>query len=136
MQTKFNDGSVMICGYVPNDAEVRRVGTKDTLRTTFGAKVGERPDGTAVWANCQCWGSIANYAAQIKKGDTVLAIGKLNTYTSEKTGKTYTNLECEYVAIQPKATAPAAAPAQAPTQALDPCDLSVSDVFSDDGDPF
>lgn len=134
MQTKFNDGSVMICGYVPNDAELRRVGEKNTARTTFGAKVGERPDGTAVWANCQCWGSIANYAAQIKKGDIVLAIGKLSTYTSEKNGKTYTNLECEYVTIQPKAAAPAAAPA--PTPAPDPGDLSVSDILSDDGIPF
>ena len=132
MQTKFNDGSVMICGYVPNDAEVRRVGEKNTLRVTFGVKVGERPDETAIWANCQCWGSIANYAAQITKGDTVLAIGKLTSYTSEKNGKTYTDLECEYVAIQPKAAAPAApaAPAQ------DPGDLSVSDVLSDDGIPF
>ena len=135
MQTKFNDGSVMVCGYVPNDAEVRRVGEKNTLRATFSVKVGERPDGDAIWANCQCWRSTANYAAQIKKGDIVLAIGTLNTYTSEKDGKTYTNLQCEYVAIQPKAAAPAA-PATAPANAPDPGDLSVSDVLSDDGIPF
>lgn len=134
MQTKFNDGSVMVCGYVPNDAEVRRVGEKNTLRTTFGVKVGERSDETAIWANCQCWGSVANYAAQITKGDIVLAIGKLSTYTSEKNGKTYTNLECEFVTIQPKAASPAAAPAQA--QAPDPSDLSAFDVISDDGIPF
>lgn len=132
MQTKFSDGSVMICGYVPNDAEVRRVGKKNTLRTTFGVKVGERPDGTAIWANCQCWGSIANYAAQIVKGDSVLAIGTLSTYTSEKNGQTYTNLECDYVAIQPKA----AAPAPTPTPAQDPGELSASDIISDDGIPF
>lgn len=133
MQTKFNDGSVMVCGFVPNDAELRRVGEKKTLCATFGVKVGERPDGTAVWANCQCWGAMANYAAQIVKGDSVLAIGTLSTYTSQQNGKTYTNLNCEYVAIQPKAEAPAA-PAPAPTP--DPGDLSVSDVFSDDGIPF
>ena len=126
MQTKFNNGGVMICGYVPNDAEVRRVGTKNSLRVTFSVKVGEQPDGSAIWANCQCWGYTANYAVQIKKGDIVLAIGNLNTYTSEKNGKTYTNLECEYVAIQPKAAEPAAAPAPAPEQ---------GDI-SDYGDPF
>lgn len=128
MQTQFNDGSVMICGYVPNDAEVRRVGEKNTLRATFGVKVGERPDGEAIWADCQCWGSVANYAAQIVKGDIVLAIGTLSTYTSEKNGKTYTNLKCEYVAIQPKAAAPAPTP--------DPIDPSVFKAFSDGGTPF
>lgn len=133
MQTKFNDGSVMVCGFVPSDAELRRVGEKNTARTTFGVKVGERPDGTAVWANCQCWGNMALYAAQIVKGDSVLAIGTLTTYTSEKNGKTYTNLECEYVSIQPKAAAPAT-PAQ--TSSPDPCDLSAFDVLADNGDPF
>lgn len=134
MQTKFNDGSVMICGFVPNDAELRRVGEKNTPRTTFGVKVGERPDGTAVWANCQCWGNMALYAAQIVKGDSVLAVGTLSTYQSVKNGKTYTNLECEYVAIQPKATTTSAATAQ--TSAPDPGELSISDVLSDDGIPF
>lgn len=136
MQTKFNDGSVMICGYVPSDAEVRRVGDKNTLRASFGVKVGERPDGTAVWANCQCWGSMASYAAQIVKGDSVLAIGTLSSYTSQQNGKTYTNLNCDYVAIQPKASTPVQgqAPAQAP--APGPGDLPVTDVFSDDGIPF
>lgn len=134
MQTKFSDGSVMVCGFVPSDAELRRVGEKNTARTRFGVKVGERPDGTAVWANCQCWGNMALYAAQIKKGDSVLAIGTLSTYTSEKNGQTYTNLDCEYVSIQPKAPAPAAAPAQ--TSAPDPGNLSVSDILSDDGIPF
>lgn len=136
MQTKFNDGSVMICGFVPNDAELRRVGEKNTARTTFGVKVGERPDGTAVWANCQCWGNMALYAAQIVKGDSVLAIGTLSTYTSEKNGKTYTNLDCEYVAIQPKVTDPDKVTAPAQTSAPDPGDLSVSDILSDDGIPF
>lgn len=134
MQTKFNDGSVMICGFVPSDAELRRVGEKNTARTTFSVKVGERPDGTAIWADCQCWGNMALYAAQIVKGDNVLAIGTLSSYTSQKSGKTYTNLNCEYVAIQPKASAPAAAPA--PTPAPDPGELSISDVLSDDGIPF
>lgn len=134
MQTKFNDGSVMICGFVPSDAELRMVGEKNTARTTFSVKVGERLDETAIWADCQCWGNMALYAAQIVKGDSVLAIGTLSSYTSQKNGKTYTNLNCEYVSIQPKASAPAAAPAQ--TSAPDPGDLSVSDILSDDGIPF
>lgn len=133
MQTKFNDGSVMICGFVPSDAELRRVGEKNTARTTFSVKVGEHPDGTAIWADCQCWGNMALYAAQIVKGDSVLAIGTLSSYTSQKNGKTYTNLNCEYVSIQSKASAPAA-PAQ--TSAPDPKELSISDVLSDDGIPF
>ena len=136
MQTKFNDGSVMVCSYVPNDAEVRRVGKSNTLKASFGVKVGERPDGSAVWANCQCWGSMANYAEQIVKGDRVLAIGTLSTYTSEKNGQTYTNLDCEYVAIQPKVADPDAVQAPAPTPAPDPGDLSIADVLSDDGIPF
>ena len=43
MQTKLPDGSVMISGYVPRDAEYRRVGDKDSSLTHFSVKIGEKP---------------------------------------------------------------------------------------------
>ena len=54
---------------------------------------------------------LARLAATIKKGDTVLCIGKIET--SEYQGKTYKTLVCEYICVMGAAPAQAqAAPAQ------------------------
>lgn len=133
MQTKLSDGSVIVCGFVPKDAETKQVGEKQCTLTTFGIKVGERQNGSnkeAVWANCQAWHDLGHYAAQIRKGDVVFAVGKLDVREYE--GKTYKNVNCEYISIQGKADR--AAP-QPPT--FDTADLPVdATVFDDDGVPF
>lgn len=105
MQTKLSDGSIMVCGTLPKDAEYKTVGANDSSLTTFGLKVGEKPlDGDvtqkeAIWANCVCWNSVAKYAATFKKFDTVLCIGKLKS--EEYNSKTYTKLVCEFVLAMP-----------------------------------
>lgn len=129
MQTMFKDGSVMICGFVARDAEHR----SDKAPYTFSVKVGERDTGgdkpDAIWVSCKSWHA---YAGQIRKGDTVFAVGKIDTYTNNE-GKTYKNLDCEYVAIQGKGGAPAPAPAAAPDADLGD---DYEQLFSDDGVPF
>lgn len=105
MQTKLSDGSIMVCGTLPKDAEYKTVGTKGSDLTTFGLKVGEKPlegnstEKEAIWANCVCWNSVAKYAATFKKFDTILCIGKLKS--EEYNGKTYTKLVCEFVLAMP-----------------------------------
>ena len=115
MQTMFKDGSVMICGYVARDAEHR----SDKAPYTFSVKVGERDNGgdkpDPIWASCKSWHA---YAGQIRKGDTVFAVGKIDTYTNDE-GKTYKSLDCDYVAIQGKVTAPSPAPELPPDLGLD-----------------
>lgn len=109
MQTKLPDGSVMVAGYVPRDAEYKTVGDKGSSLTKFSVKVGEKPSvnvnerAEAVWCRCTCWHTVARASADIRKGDSVLAIGRLESheYTDKNTGevKTGTELVCEYVSV-------------------------------------
>ncbi len=144
MQTKLPDGSVMVSGYVPRDAEYRRVGDKDSSLAHFSVKVGEKPSanvderGEAIWVRCTCWHAAARAAADIRKGDFVFAIGRTKTgeYTDKNTGevKTNTELVCEFVSTmrdQPEGSAP---PPQA-YAAEDEGDFS--EIKGDDNDlPF
>lgn len=143
MQTKLCDGSVMVCGTLPRDAEYRTVGDKSSSLTTFGVKVGERPSpdvdkrADAIWCNCKCWHDVARAAMHLKKGDAVLCVGKVEVcdYT-DKNGNSAKakNLVCEFVI--PMASAAAAVQAQA--SASDTLgDLSdFEEVLSGSDDPF
>lgn len=107
MYSKLQDGNFIISGFVARDAEMKTSQNGKTY-TKWGVKVGEKPSqtqgerGEAIWTNCIAWHDMARYAGQIKKGDTVFCIGKLET--SEYEGKTYKTLNCEYVNIMGKAT--------------------------------
>lgn len=116
MYSKLQDGSFIVAGYIARDAEMKQTQTGKTY-TTWSVKVGEKPPttegerGEAIWTNCKAWHDLARLAATIKKGDTVLCIGKIET--SEYQGKTYKTLVCEYISIMGAAPAQAqAAPAQ------------------------
>lgn len=131
MQTKLNDGSVMISGFLSKDAEYRQVGDKKSSLTKFSVKVGER-DGNAIWVNCQCWHSAARACKNLKKFDVVLCIGKVekNTYTkNDGTQGTDVHLTCEAVFVQPQA---ASEQAQQVTQSVN----GYEDLLTDDGTPF
>lgn len=115
MWSKTTDGkSFMVCGVTPKDAEYRQVGEKQSSFTTFSVKSDEiatdNGETQAKWTNCKCWHSVARYAATIKKGDMVFAVGKIetDTWTDKKTGeqKTSKNLVCDFVAILPQTQAP------------------------------
>lgn len=139
MQTAFKDGSVMVCGTLPKDAVYKTVGQSGSSLTTFSVKVGEKPSpdvnrkADAVLCNCECWHSVARAAQHLRKGDTVLCVGKIKVeqWTDKKDSqpRTAKKLVCEFVIPMPVAAA--AAPVQTDTG-----DLSgYADLLSD-GAPF
>ena len=95
---KLQSGDFLVCGYVPKDAELKQVGQNNSSKTTFSVKASEKqlPDGTkeANWTNCVAWHENARACAGFKKGDFVLAIGRIEE--SEYNGKTYKNLVVEF----------------------------------------
>lgn len=105
MYSKLQDGSFIICGYVARDSEMKTSQNGKTY-TKWSVKVGEKPPETeggrseAIWTNCIAWHDIARLAGTIRKGDTVLAVGKLESSSYE--GKTYKTLNCEYISIMAK----------------------------------
>lgn len=113
MKAKFPDGTVLVAGYVPKDSEK---GTNEKSPYKFSVKVGglppkegeEKP--TPSWCNCASW---HNSAAGIKKGDTVLAWGELESREYE--GKTYYTLNCDGFVFANKFVGGAVPP---PTEAI------------------
>lgn len=101
MYSKLQDGNFIVCGKLPKDAEYKQVGNNNSSLTKFGVKVGEKPSENpnekpqAIWTNCECWHEVARAAMDFKKGDTVLAVGKI--VVNEYEGKQYKNLVCEFV---------------------------------------
>lgn len=132
----------MIAGFVAQDSEMKTSQNGKTY-TNWSVKVATKPSqnpnerGEAVWTNCRAWHDLARYAANIKKGDNVLCVGKLET--SDYNGKTYKTLNCEYVSIMGKGAA-APAPSQEPTTAnTDNMSYNLSDfeeILGDGDVPF
>ncbi|GAB5081348.1 hypothetical protein Osc1_05210 [Hominimerdicola sp. 21CYCFAH17_S] len=140
MQSKLPDGSVIISGVLPKDAEYKQVGQNNSSLTKFSVKVGERPPkiqgekNEAVWVNCQCWHSVARAAMGLKKSDVVLCVGKVERQEYQnKNGETKIDLHlnCEGVFVQPAAGMSAP---QTISGALPPNDF-VEDL-TEDGIPF
>lgn len=99
----------LAAGYVPSDAELRQVGPNSTDRCMFAVKGYEdeaergEKNRKAHWLNIVCWGGTARYAAGIRKGDSVLAAGRIQkrTYTDQNgVEKTVTELVADCVQIQ------------------------------------
>lgn len=140
MYSKLQDGSFIICGYVARDAELKTVGQNNSSLCRWSVKVGEKQSGDkkeSIWTNCQAWHDNARAASAIKKGDTVLCVGKLEA--NEYEGKTYKNLVCEFVSIMNAVPASQAVP---PTKQDEPYTadtgiLSQYETLLGDGDvPF
>ena len=101
MYSKLQDGNFIVCGYVARDSELKTVGEKHSSLCRWSVKAGEKINGEdkeAIWVSCQAWHEKARSAAAIKKGDTVLCVGKLEKNTGND-GKVYKNLVCEFVSI-------------------------------------
>lgn len=137
MYSKLQDGSFIIAGFVAKDAEMKKSQNGKTY-TNWSVKVGEKPSavqgerGEAIWTNCRAWHDAARYAAQIKKGDSVMVVGRIET--NEHEGKTYKTLNAEFISIMGK-TAPATT--QAAPAADTYTDLSQFEEILSDGDvPF
>lgn len=143
MYSKLQDGSFMVCGYVAKDAEMKTTQSGKTL-TKWGVSVAKtkKEDGTwdTKWTNCQAWHDVARAASCIKKGDTVLCIGRMET--NEYNGKTYKNLVVEFFCKMPTGTetaVPAAPSAAGGAKKNDNPDNSLGDfeeIISDGEVPF
>lgn len=102
MQTKLPDGSVMVCGGCSKDAQLEYVGQDNKRRCRVGLAVGKRPvqgeeKPESIWCNVVAWHKVAQVLSAARKGDSVLAIGRLQS--REYQGKTYTDLVAEYISI-------------------------------------
>jgi hypothetical protein len=96
MQLKLGE-YVWIVGAAGKDAELKHVGEKNTVVANFSLAIGKDAEGKTRWAECAAWQKLSSYAAGIKKGDIVLAIGTIKSSKSESNGKIYNTLDCEFV---------------------------------------
>lgn len=100
MYSKLQDGSFIIAGFVARDAEQKTTQNGNQFTrwsVAVGSKKTQDGQNETVWTNCQAWDKAAQVAAGIRKGDTVLCIGRIQN--NEYNGKIYKNLVCEFVSI-------------------------------------
>lgn len=135
MQTKLMDGSVMVCGGCSCDAELQYVGSDNKRLCKVGVAVGKVADPAGgerqktKWCNVVAWHDMASILSQARKGDAVLAIGRLKTRTYND--KEYADLVAEYISVASvHAQAESAAAFIAPQQEF-------AELTEDDGElPF
>jgi single-stranded DNA-binding protein len=121
MQAKIGD-SIMIIGNASKDAEFKHVGEKNTPNAKWGVCIGKDQDGKAIFVNCEAWTRLAYVASEIKKGDPVMVVGKINS--REYNEKTYRTLVADWVQV-------IGSRSQQPAQAPPPMNLD-----SEDGEPL
>lgn len=92
----------LIAGRVARDGEI--------FATRSGSSVGsasvpayDRPDGTTAWITVKGFGHWAHLVASAQKGDSILALGRIESRDYE--GKTYTDLVVDYVCVAAAASA-------------------------------
>ena len=139
---KLQSGEFMVIGCLPRDAELKKVGNNNSSKTSFSIKASEKtlPDGKkeAQWTNCVAWHEMARICAGFKKGDVVMAVGRIES--REYNGKTYKDLVVEFAV---KASVPETSAGFTPASgntAIDPADelgdLSDFDSLDPDDIPF
>lgn len=141
---KLQSGEFMVIGYVPKDAEIKKVGQNGSSKTSFSVKASETTgaDGKKVpnWTSCVAWHEMARICAGFKKGDFVMAIGKIEEREYE--GKKYKDLVVEFatkaggmpVQISPSAAPSASAGGQSGNNNIG--DLSEFEVLLEGDMPF
>lgn len=138
MKQKFNDGTIMVMGFVPSDAEKKSDNEKAPWK--FSVKVDEKPKkdgeqyGEAVWLTIASW---HDCAAHVRKGDTVVVMGK-KLESREYEGKTYWTLTAEAIMWCNKAPGVSAPPAAAivDNAAASGIDISAFEEVMTDDVPF
>ncbi len=90
----------MVIGNSTRDAEVSFVGEKQTPLTKFSLAIGKDKEDKGIFVECAAWQRLAYCACDIKKGDIVMAIGKIEE--REYNEKTYKTLRVEWVDFKGK----------------------------------
>jgi single-stranded DNA-binding protein len=94
----LKQGKQRLCaGRITKDVEIKKINTAkgERSKASIGVAVGENE-----YANFTAWGSVADYAGTLRKGDNVLICG-VEGEPREYNGKTYTDISADYIAIQP-----------------------------------
>jgi len=98
---QFKIGNLIgVIGYASKDADFSTTpnGAKVCKFSLVIGKDDTKEQGKqSTFANCECWRELAEYAENIKKGDTVFAIGIIKT--REYNGNTYTTLTADWLNI-------------------------------------
>ena len=117
-QVKFPDGSIAVCGTATRDAELKIVGEKQTPNCKIGLAIGKRKDTTTIFVNVVAWRRLAHVLEQARKGDSVAVWGRM-TEPREYNGKTYQDLQADWVGVASAGSASAhtAPRAEPPAQA-------------------
>ena len=90
---KLDDGYIA-SGSLPRDPEMKTT-TTGKFVTEFSIIAGKKPDGTTRFVNCKAWNDLAQAAATLRKGESVMVAGRLDS--REYNGKTYNDLVCDWV---------------------------------------
>lgn len=120
----------LICGRAAKDGQI--------YATQSGKEVGsvsvpayDKQDGTTAWLTVKGWGHWARLLANVRKGDSVFAVGRVESHDYE--GKTYNDLVADYVCVS--ASTAGQTPAQSAYAAPVPTDNFTE--IEDDGElPF
>ena len=103
------DSGYIASGSVSRDPEMKTTKTGKFV-TEFSVIAGKKPDGTTRFVNCKAWNDLAQAAATLRKGESVMVAGRLDS--REYNGKTYNDLVCDWVGLSlGGGTATATAPA-------------------------
>ena len=94
MQGKIGD-SIIIIGNATKDAEFKHIGEKQSPNAKWGVAIGKDKDDNGIFVNCEAWRRLAYVATEIKKGDIVMVIGKVQE--REYNEKTYRTLVADWV---------------------------------------
>ncbi len=90
---------ITITGYVGTEVEARAGGAVAKFRLASTPRVkskGEWGDGATTWIEVACFRSLAEHVlSSVRKGDPVVAVGRLRTNTWEKDGQSFERLVLE-----------------------------------------
>ena len=118
---------VQMTGYAGTEVEIRGGGSVAAFRLActprIRSKGGEYSDGNTTWIDVTCFRSLATHvAASIRKGDPVIAVGKLRTSVWEKDGQSRERLGLEAETVGHDLTRGTAIFRRAPRASVEPTD--------------
>lgn len=98
MQIEQNNNTI-ICGRVAKEPIIKNISKNGEtfLLIDLSVVVGEMPSGSAIWANVNIWGKLAEKNRHIKKGDYVTILGIIEKREFE--GETRKNIKAQMVFI-------------------------------------
>jgi hypothetical protein len=88
------DSGYIASGSLSRDPEMKTTTTGKYV-SEFSIIAGKKPDGTTRFVNCKAWNDLAQAAASLRKHDSVMVAGRLDS--REYNGKTYSDLVCDWI---------------------------------------